>query len=109
MITTASKDSKSYKYLERLGCKLIDMKAEPKIMEFKLDNLQTRNFYCGLAQKEKVFEIIKERITRGEISALFMKVAISCFCPYPSTGIVNEGDVDPEDVKNILASVDDSV
>lgn len=85
------------------------MKAEPKIMQFKLDSLESRNFYCGLSQKEKVFDIIRRRIDHEEVSALFMKVAISCFCPYPSPGIIDEDDVDPEDVKEILASVDDSV
>lgn len=85
------------------------MKAEENILKFKLENLESRNFYCGLSQKERVFEIIKERSHNGEISALFTKIAVSCFCPYPSPGIVNEEDVDIEDVKDILATVDDSV
>lgn len=109
VITTAAKGSKSYNYLKRLGCKIIEMRAEPKMMQFKLDNLESRKFLCGQAQKDKVFDIIKRRINNEEISALFMKIAISCFCPYPSEGIVSEEDVDEDDVRDILATVDDSV
>ena len=94
VITTASKGSKSYNYLKNIGCEVIKLRADPKMLVNKINALQTRKFFCSESHKEKLFKIIEDK--KKEISSLFMKIAISCLCPYASNGIIGEGEIETE-------------
>jgi hypothetical protein len=106
VITTAAKNSKSYKHLKGIGCKVIELRADPKMMQNKLMSLKSRKFFCSQTQKDRVFDILEKRVENQEISSLFMKISVSCFSPYASTGIVSASDVEDAEVQDILASVD---
>ena len=106
VITTAAKTSKSYRYLKDIGCKIIELRAGPKMMMSKLDSLKKRNYFCTEEQRDKVIDIMTERIQNKEITSLFMKVGISCYSPYASNGIVSYDEVDDEEVQKIIEGID---
>lgn len=106
VITTAAKGSKSYKYLKNIGCKIIELRADPQMLANKIEALQTRSFFCLDSHKDKIFSIINEKIENKDISSLFMKIAVSCLCPYASSGIIGADEIDKERVQEILSQVD---
>lgn len=93
VITTAAKGSKSYKYLRKIGCKIIELRADPQMLANKIVALETRSFFCLESHKDKIFAIINDKIERKDISSLFMKITISCLCPYASSGIINSAEI----------------
>ena len=106
VITTAAKGSKSYKYLKNIGCKIIELRADPQMLANKITALETRRFFCGTAHQQRIFDIINGKIERKEISSLFMKIAISCLCPYASSGIIGADEIESERIEEILSQVD---
>lgn len=94
VVTTAAKGSKSYKYLKNIGCKVIELRSNSKMLSNKVHSLENRIFFCTKSHKEKVFKILNEKIENKEISSMFLKIVISSFCPYLSEGLLNAEDVD---------------
>ena len=72
----------------------------------KIEALQTRSFFCTESHKDKIFDIVNDKIERKDISSLFMKICISCLCPYSSSGIISADEIDKSRVQEILSQVD---
>lgn len=107
VIVTASKSSKSYKYLQSIGSKILKLNLDPKILKSKIQSLEKRNFFVGLAHQEKIFEIVKDKLERKLIrSSLFPKILICTLCPYETPSVLSESEVDIEKIQDILALIE---
>lgn len=76
------------------------------MLGLKIGALDGRKYFCNDSHKEKLFTIIGEKIKNKLISSMYMKTAVSCFCPYASSGIISAADVDLNRIDDILKKFD---
>lgn len=107
VIVTASKESKSYKYLESIGSEIINLRLDPIIIKAKISSMQNRKFFVKESQKNKIFDIVYDKLERKLIkTVLYSRLIASCFCPYETPTLLESGDVDKEKLADILDTVD---
>ena len=90
VIVTADKGSKSFAYLQKLGCQTIMLDTSQQTMTQVIKNYENRKFVMPATYSQAFMNILKSKIDKGLIlKTLFIKTAISCLCPYESSGIMN--------------------
>ena len=85
VIVTADKNSQSNTHLRRIGCEILELKAEHNTHQQMVDNLKTYKLLCPEEHAQKLFEILEKKIQKNKIpTSLYLKTVASSFIPYES-------------------------
>lgn len=84
VIVTASPNSKSARYMRGLGCPVVPIMAEKKIMRNWIDKLREedhKNLLVSSAHSKKLADVLEEKVTDENVKMIFVKAMIGLLCP----------------------------
>lgn len=84
VIVTVSPNSKSSKYMRALGCPVVPIVAEKKIMRNWIDKLRVedqKNLMVSAAHVKKLADVLEEKVTDENVKMIFVKAMICLLCP----------------------------
>lgn len=93
VIVTASPNSKSSKYMKALGCPVVPILAEKKIMRTWLENLEREEKSKMLVEPDhikRLTELIDQKLSDENVKMIFVKSLMGMLAPKPYQGMEDE-------------------
>ena len=102
VIVTADRESESMKYFDKLDCQKVSIPYDFNNMKNMIKNHLSKNLCVEGEIRNKMLEIIEERIKKVEVTSLFVKSYLSCLMPEKLDYL----ELDESSLKKIQTSVE---
>lgn len=107
VIVTTDRDTKSYEYLKKLGCRILSIEMSEQTISSIMESFFDKKFIMPKSYVDSLAEVLNEKISSGKLTGtLLFKTAVACLCPYDVPGHSPDRLVQIDKIREILLDFD---